>query len=144
MKRGGWRRGRKRRLTPVRFAIDEEYPPRLDTPSTPLDAALLDLLYRGILLRVIRRCLDRAGRVEGREHESKFPNGLGGGAVFNKVYRAHVDRNGRCGRHLCLARKPWFRGVRARCAIRTRIVRIHLSSTKTWRKKRKEAMSGLR
>jgi len=100
--------GGKERLTPVRFAVNEEYPPRLDTPSTPLDAALLDLLYRRILLCVVRRCLDRAGRVEGREHESTFRDGLGG-TVLDKVYRAHVDCHGRSGSaRLCFARKLWF------------------------------------
>ena len=119
MKRGGWRRGRKRRLTPVRFAIDEEYPPWLDTPSTPLDAALLDLLYRRILLCVVLRCLHRAGRVEGREHESTFCDGLRG-TVLEEFYRAHAghyDRRGSVG--LCLARKLWFRCIRACRAIRT-------------------------
>ena len=100
------------------FAIDEEDPPRLDTTRAPLDAALFDFLHRGILLRIRRRwLLDRAGRIERREHEPAFRDSFGG-AVLDKVYRAHVDRYGR-GRNagLCLARKLGFRCVRARCAI---------------------------
>lgn len=53
------------------FAIGEEYPPRLDTSRAPLDAALFDLLHHGVLLRIRRRwLLDRARRIERREHES--------------------------------------------------------------------------
>ena len=41
-------------LTACRFAIDEEYPTRLDTTGAPLGAALLDFLHRGVLLGI--RC----------------------------------------------------------------------------------------
>jgi hypothetical protein len=57
------RRGRTR--TECGFAIDEEYPPRLDRTCAPLDAAHFDFLYRGILLRIRRQwLLDRARRAE--------------------------------------------------------------------------------
>jgi hypothetical protein len=39
-----------KRRTSGRFAIDEEYPPRLDATGAPLDAALLDFRHGRILL----------------------------------------------------------------------------------------------
>ena len=37
---------RRKTRTAYWFAIDEEYPPRLDTTRAPLDAALFDFLHR--------------------------------------------------------------------------------------------------
>lgn len=99
-------------LTACRFAIDEEYPSRLDTTRTPLDAALLDFLHSGIALGVrCRWLLDRARCIERREHEPTLRDSFRR-AMLNKVYRAHIDRYGRCGSTgLCLACKLGFRCV---------------------------------
>src|SRR3981189_2245165 len=99
-------------LTACRFAIDEEYPTRLDTTGAPLGAALLDFLHRGVLLGI--RCgwlLYRARCIERREHEPALRDGFGR-TVLDKVYRAHLDCYGRRGSAgLCLARKFGFRCV---------------------------------
>ena len=55
------------------FAIDEEYPPRLDTTSAPLDAAIFDFLHRGVHFRIRRRWL---------LNRASF-----GRSVFDKFYR---------------------------------------------------------
>jgi len=99
-------------LTACRFAIDEEYPTRLDTTGAPHYAALLDFLHRGVLLGIrCRWLLDRTRRIERREHETTLGDGFGR-TVLDKVYRAHVNCYGRCGSAgLCLARKFGFRCV---------------------------------
>ena len=55
---GDWTWGGKMyMLTACWFAIDKEYPKRVDTTGTPLDAALVDFLYRRVLLGIRRRWL---------------------------------------------------------------------------------------
>ena len=99
-------------LTACRFAIDEEYPTRLDTTGAPLGTALLDFLHRRVLLGIrCRWLLDRARRIERREHEPTLRDGFGR-TVLDKVYRAHIDCYDRCGSAgLCLARKFGLRCV---------------------------------
>ena len=99
-------------LTACRSVIDEEYPTRLDTTGAPLGAALFDFLHRGVLLGIRRRwLLDRAWRIERREHEPTLRDGFGR-TVLDKVYRAHVDGYDCCGSAgLCLARKFGLRCV---------------------------------
>ena len=94
------------------FAIDEEYPPQLDTTCAPLEAAHFGFLHREILLRIRRQwLLDGARRAEPRFHEPAFRNSFGR-AVLDRTYRAHVDRYvRRRNTVLFLARKHGFRCV---------------------------------